>query len=51
MILDDNKFDFQDDQKLWERLLITNGIERAVFAAQTPAVEAIIFMDYIKLFS
>lgn len=51
VILDDNKFDFQDDQKLWERLLITNGIERAVFAAQTPAVEAIIFMDYIKLFS
>ena len=51
VILDDNKFDFQDYPKLWERLLITNGIERAVFASQTPAVEAIIFMDYIKLFS
>jgi hypothetical protein len=50
VILDDNKFDFQDYPKLWERLLLTNGIEKAKFAAQTPAVEAIVFMDYIKLF-
>lgn len=48
VILDDNKFDFNDYPKLWERLLITNGIERAEFASKTPAVEAIIFRDYIK---
>lgn len=48
VILDDNKFDFMDYQNLWERLLITNGIEYATFASQTPAVEAIIFLDYIK---
>lgn len=48
VILDDNKFDFQDYRKLWERLLLTNGIERVTFASNTPAVEAILFMDYIK---
>lgn len=51
VILDDNKFDFMDYPKLWERLLITNGIERAEFASKTPAVETIIFLDYIRLFS
>ncbi len=51
VILDDNKFDFQDYRELWERLLITNGIERAGFASQTPQVETIIFLDYIKTFS
>ena len=48
VILDDCKFDFQDYKKLWERLLLTNGIENAEFAARTPAVEALVFMDYIK---
>lgn len=48
VILDDNKFDFNDYPRLWERLLITNGIERAEFASKTPAIEAIIFRDYIK---
>lgn len=51
VILDDNKFDFRDYPNLWERLLITNGIERAEFASQTPAVETIIFLEYIKMFS
>ena len=51
VILDDNKFYFRDYPNLWERLLITNGIERAEFASQTPAVEAIIFLDYIRMFS
>lgn len=51
VILDDDRFDFQDYPKLWERLLITRGIERAVFASDTPAVETIIFLDYIKSFS
>ena len=50
VILDDNTFDFSDYRKLWERLLLTNGIERAKFASKTPAVEALIFMDYLKLF-
>lgn len=51
VILDDNVFDFRDDRNLWERLLLTNGIENAAFAAKTPAVETIIFHDYIKMFS
>lgn len=51
IILDDNKFDFQDYQTLWERLLITHGIERAEFASKTPQIETIIFLDYIRAFS
>jgi hypothetical protein len=31
-------------------MVFLNGIEKAEFAAKTPAVEAMIFMDYIKLF-
>lgn len=50
VILDDNTFDFKDYRKLWERLLLTNGIEKAKFASRAPAVEALIFMDYLKLF-
>lgn len=51
VLLDDNTFDFADYKQLWERLLITNGIERARFASETPEVETIIFLDYIKTFS
>lgn len=29
VILDDNIFDFRGHRKLWERLLLTNGIENA----------------------
>lgn len=29
VILDDNVFDFRDYSKLWERLLLTNGIEKS----------------------
>lgn len=50
VILDDNIFDFRDYKNLWERLLLTDGIENAKFASSTPAIEAIIFLDYIKLF-
>lgn len=50
VILDDCTFDFRDYKKLWERLLLTNGIERAKFALTTPAVETIIFMEYINFF-
>lgn len=35
-------------EKLWKRVLITNGIERAKYASRTPAVEAILFRDHIK---
>ncbi len=48
VVLDDNRFDFDDFSKLWERLLITGGIENAAFASKTPAVEAILFREYIK---
>ena len=48
VVLDDNTFDFQDYPHIWERLIRTNGIERAEFASVTPAIEAILFMDYIK---
>lgn len=47
VILDDNLFDFQDYPALWERLIRTNGIERAEFASETPRTEALIFKDYI----
>lgn len=48
IILDDCKFDFEDYKRLWERLLLTEGIERAEFAARTPAIETILFLDYIR---
>lgn len=51
VILDDQKFDFREYAKLWERLLLTNGIERAEFASKTPAVETILFLEDIKAFS
>jgi len=51
VILDDVTFDFGKYEKLWERLLITNGIENVRFASRTPAVEAILFLDYIKNFN
>jgi hypothetical protein len=51
VILDDYKYDFEDYGQLWERLLITDGIERAEFASRTPEVEAMIFMDYIRKYS
>ena len=50
VVLDDCRFDFQKDRELWEHLLLTNGIENAQFASETPAVEAIVFRDYLKLF-
>ena len=48
VILDDYQYDFEDFPGLWERLLVTNGIQQISFASKTPAVEAIIFCDYIK---
>jgi hypothetical protein len=51
VILDDKAYDFPDDKKLWERLLLTDGIENAKCASKTPQVEAMIFLDYIRSFS
>lgn len=48
IILDDNRFDFEDFPRLWERLLLTDGIENAALASKTPAVEAILFREYIR---
>lgn len=50
VILDDETFEFEHYKKLWERLLLTNGIENVRSASKTPAVEAILFEDYIKSF-
>lgn len=49
VILDDCPFDFEQYKRLWERLLLTNGIENIRFASRTPAVEALLFKDYIHL--
>lgn len=51
VILDDMTFDFERYKKLWERLLLTNGIENVKFASRTPVVEAIVFLDYIYMLS
>ncbi len=51
VILDDCLFDFHDYRKLWERLLLTEGLEKAQFASQTPAVETILFLDALKIVS
>lgn len=50
VILDDNKFDFDRYNKLWERFLYTEGrgIENAVDLSGSPSVEAIMFLDALK---
>lgn len=48
VVIDDNTFDFQNYRKIWERLILTNGIEDSQLASETSAIEALIFMDYIK---
>ena len=48
VILDDNTFDFRRYNNLWERLLLTNGIENAEYASKTPAIETILFLGDIK---
>ena len=48
VILDDNKFDFEKFPEIWERLILTDGIQQATFASESPAVETLIFYDYLK---
>ena len=47
VILDDHEFDFRKYENLWEHVILTNGIEKAETASQTPVVEAMLFADYI----
>lgn len=49
-VSDDCRFDFRVIQTFGSRLLLTEGIEHARFAAGTPAVETMVFLDYVKLF-
>jgi hypothetical protein len=51
VILDDKTYDFEGDKRLWERLILTEGIENAKCASRTPQVEAMIFLEYIRMFS
>lgn len=48
VILDDNTFDFADYPRLWERLILTYGIERGRYACDAPAVETMLFLDDIR---
>jgi hypothetical protein len=47
ILLESNNF-IENYRKIWERLILTNGIENSQLASETPAIEALIFMDYIK---
>ncbi|MCR5481839.1 MAG: hypothetical protein K6F52_03505 [Clostridia bacterium] len=49
VILDDNKFDYGANKKNWDRLLLTDGIEDVSYASKTPAVEAMLFYDFIRM--
>ncbi len=50
VILDDQHFDFDDDPKLWENYLNTQGkgIEHSVAASKTPTITAMDFCEVIK---
>lgn len=47
ILLVSNNF-IENYRKIWERLILTKGIENSQLASETPAIEALIFMDYIK---
>jgi len=47
VLLESNNF-IENYRKIWERLILTKGIENYQLASETPAIEALIFMDYIK---
>lgn len=47
ILLESNNF-IENYRKIWERLILTKGIENSQLAFETPAIEALIFMDYIK---
>ncbi len=47
ILMESNNF-IENYRKNWERLILTKGIENSQLASETPAIEALIFMDYIK---
>ena len=47
ILLESNNF-IENYRKIWERLILTKGLENSQLASETPAIEALIFMDYIK---
>lgn len=47
ILLESNNF-IENYRKIWERLILTKGIENSQLASETSAIEALIFMDYIK---
>lgn len=47
VLLESNNF-MENYRKIWGRLILTKGIENSQLASETPAIEALIFMDYIK---
>jgi len=47
ILLESNNF-IENYRKIWGRLILTKGIENSQLASETPAIEALIFMDYIK---
>lgn len=47
ILLESNNF-IENYRKIWERLILTKEIENSQLASETPAIEALIFMDYIK---
>ena len=47
ILLESNNF-IENYRKICERLILTKGIENSQLASETPAIEALIFMDYIK---
>lgn len=47
ILLESNNF-IENYRKIWGRLILTKVIENSQLASETPAIEALIFMDYIK---
>ena len=48
VILDDNRFDLRIIQSYGRGFWLQMEIEQAAFASDTPAIETMIFRDYIK---
>ena len=53
VIVDDQKFNFEDCSKLWESFIDTQGrgIEHSIAASKTPSIPAILFLDAIKKYA
>lgn len=53
VILDDQHFEFKEYRKLWESFIDTQakGLENSIWAAKTPTISAILFLDAIKKYA